>query len=327
MFPELSIVVAVYNEDPRSLLMLLERLWTVLSPEHPSYEVVFVNDGSNLETTRAMRQIASEVDYVKLIELSRNFGQQSAIAAGFDHAEGQAIVYMDGDLQDPPEVIPAMIKYWRAGYQVVYAQRSTRKDGPMKRLTAYLFYRILGSVSQVRIPPDTGDFRLVDRKVVNEFRRLSETTRFLRCHTAWLGFRQIGIPIDREARVLGTTNYTLRKMFSLAMDGLTMFSVAPLLVIPAIGCFMLVIAAAFGAVGFVPHFQLHLDNTSIVAILIGVVGIQTVCLGVVSVYLSKVVEEVRRRPTYIVSERRGLGFTHTRHDSNRAAITNAQLKT
>jgi glycosyltransferase involved in cell wall biosynthesis len=319
MFPDLSIVVAVYNEDPRNLLTLLERLWRVISAENLTYEVIFVNDGSGAETSKALRQIASEVNYVKLIELSRNFGQQAAITAGLDHADGRAIVNLDSDLQDPPELIPQMVKYWRAGYQVVYAQRSTRRDRLGKRLSAYLFYRLLGAVSSVKIPWDTGDFRLMDRKVATELRNLPEKTRFLRGHIPWLGFRQIGIPIDRGAREVGETSYTLRKLFSLALDGLLAFSIAPLYVVPFIGVALVLAGLIMAAVAIIQPGGLHIDNLLIFAAIAGFTGIQLICTGFMSVYLSKIMEEVRGRPTYIVAERRGLGFSKSAKDAFQSA--------
>lgn len=308
MFPELSIVVAVYNEHPKNLLKLLERLWSVISAEGVSYEVVFVNDGSGTETTQALRQIASEVDYVKLVELSRNFGQQAAITAGLDHAEGQAIVNIDSDLQDPPELIPTMLKYWRDGYHVVYAQRATRRDRVMKRLSAYIFYRVLGAVSQVKIPWDTGDFRLIDRKVVNQLRALPEKTRFLRGHIPWLGFRQIGIPIDRGAREVGETSYTVRKLFQLAFDGLLAFSVAPLYLVPVIGLVLIASGLLFAIVSALEITNIHTYTGIIIGVVTALAGLQVGCTGLMAIYVSKIMEEVRGRPTYIVSERWGLGF-------------------
>jgi len=307
---EVSIVVAVYNEDPRNLLALLERLWKAISPLSLSYEVVFVNDGSGPVTSRALRQIAGEVERVKLVELSRNFGQQAAITAGFDHAEGHAVVNIDSDCQDPPELIPEMIAKWREGYEVVYAQRSTRRDRLGKRLSAFLFYRLLGSVSSVDIPWDTGDFRLIDRKVVDALRALPERTRFLRGLIPWLGFKQIGIPVDREAREVGESTYTLKKLLGLAIDGLLSFSVMPLHVVPIIGSVIL----AAGLLALVAwellksHAPGSLPTDAILLGLVAISGLQILCTGFIAVYVSKVLDEVRGRPTYVVSERIGLPF-------------------
>lgn len=307
---DLSIVVAVYNEDPRNLSRALERLSSVIRPLGLSFELVFVNDGSNPVTSTTLRQIASEVDYVKLIELSRNFGQQAAITAGLEHSEGAAVVNIDSDLQDPPELIPEMVKLWRQGYDVVYAQRSTRKDRLTKRLSAYLFYRLLGSISSVEIPWDTGDFRLLDRKVVDALKAMPERTRFLRGMIPWLGFRQAGIPVDRDAREIGSSTYTLRKLLRLAMDGLLSFSVAPLYLIPVLGGLL----CAAGLVAVTAWLALAGGMTALTSIqtialiLIVVAGVQVMCTGLVAVYMSKILEEVRARPTYVVSQRLGLPF-------------------
>ena len=318
MLLDLSIIVAVYNEDPRNLSVLLERLSTVITGEGLSFEVIFVNDGSKAPTSKALRQLASQSDYVKLIELSRNFGQQAAISAGLDHAEGHAVINLDSDLQDPPEVIPEMVKRWREGFDVVYAQRSTRRDKFGKRFSAYIFYRILGSVSSVHIPWDTGDFRLMDRKVVHELRSMPERTRFLRGLIPWLGFRQIGIPIDRGAREVGETTYTLRKLVNLALDGLLSFSVAPLYMVPVVGGGMFGIGLLLLVAWTLCHLStlLQLDSAFVVAAIMTVAGLQIACTGIVAIYLSKVLDEVRARPTYVVAERLGLAFARSEEQSS-----------
>jgi dolichol-phosphate mannosyltransferase len=327
MILDLSIIVAVYNEDPRNLDKLIECLAQTLTPENLSYEIVFVNDGSNQTTSKALRQIASNLEYVKLVELSRNFGQQAAITAGVDHSDGQAVVNIDSDLQDPPELIPEMVKLWREGYDVVYAQRSTRRDRAFKRFTAYWFYRMLGSVSAVQIPSDTGDYRLIDRKVVNELKSLPEKTRYLRGMIPWLGFKQIGIPIDRGAREVGESTYTLRKLFSLAMDGLLTLSVAPLFMVPLIGLILL----AAGLVVLFASIFFHAETTDRVFItgaLSSFAGAQIFCTGIVAIYLAKVMHEVRGRPTYIVSERLGLAFARDiDKDEQSAAETRRRQET
>lgn len=307
---DLSIVVAVYNEDPRNLRYLLNRLNKCLANTGCTYEVVFVNDGSRLETSETLRELTGEFDYVKLIVLSRNFGQQAAISAGFDHAEGDAVVNIDSDCQDPPELIPKMISLWKQGYHVVYAQRLARKDKLLKRLSAFIFYRVLGALSTVTIPWDTGDFRLVDRKVVEALAQMPEKSRFLRGQIPWLGFRQIGIPIDRGAREIGESTYTVRKLFALAMNGLLGFSVLPLFFIPIVG-------AIFSFVGFIALasccVSAALGHTPTAVPWLGAIvslalGINTLCLGVVGIYLAKVLDEVRGRPTYVVEERVGTRF-------------------
>ena len=301
---DLSVVVAVYNEHPDNLYRLLDRLKQVLSPFSVAYEVVFVNDGSRAETSKALQRIALETKNVKLIVLSRNFGQQAAISAGLDHAEGKAIVNIDSDLQDPPELIPEMLKYWRAGYDVVYAQRSSRRDRVFKRLTAYIFYRLLAAASSVQIPRDTGDFRLIDHRVVKVLNTLPEKTRFLRGQIPWLGFKQIGIQIDRGAREVGESTYTLKKLLQLAMDGLLALSSAPLYLISTVGAILLGGSVLGLLVWLVSRIgqTFVLDNTALLFGMAMLTGIQVIGLGLVAVYIARVLDEVRGRPTYIIGE-------------------------
>ena len=304
---DLSVVVAVYNEDPRNLQHMIDRLQGAISPLGISYEVVFVNDGSRAETSTALQKLAMQYEHVKLVALSRNFGQQAAISAGLDHCDGDAIVNIDSDCQDPPELIPEMIKYWRQGYDVVYAQRAARRDRLSKRLSAFLFYRLLGAVSSVHIPWDTGDYRLMDRKVLDALNEMPEKTRFLRGQVPWLGFRQIGIPIERGAREIGESTYTLKKLLQLAMDGLLAFSVAPLYLVPIVGVALL----CLGILGLIVAAVLASTVWLIVSALSLFSGVQLLCLGVVAIYLSKVLDEVRARPTYVVGDRIGLGFARS----------------
>ncbi len=303
---DLSIIVAVYNEDPRNLERVLQRLDACIQPTGLVHEVVFVNDGSRETTSKALRQLAFDRPRVKLVELSRNFGQQAAITAGLDHSVGMAVVNIDSDMQDPPEVIPAMIAKWQEGYDVVYATRSGRRDGTAKKLTAYLFYRVLAAVSSVEIPWDTGDFRLMDRKVVDALSAVPEKSRFLRGLIPWLGFKQYGLLIDRDARELGESTYTIKKLFGLALDGLLSFSAAPLVALPVLGALVFVIGLLVFALNL--FMQGSLTNIGLLAGMAAFTGLQIMSVGVVAVYLAKVLDETRGRPTYIVSERIGTGF-------------------
>ncbi len=305
---ELSVIIAVYNEDPRNLAAMVERLEQVLSPGGTSYEIVFVNDGSRPPTSVALRQLAAESTRIKVLELSRNFGQQAAITCGLDHAEGQAVVNIDSDLQDPPELIPQMIMRWKEGYDVVFAQRQARRDRLLKRSTAFVFYRVLGAVSSVQIPQDTGDFRLMDRRVVEALASLPEKSRFLRGMVPWLGFKQIGISIDRGAREVGESTYTLKKLLSLALDGLLAFSDAPLYLISLLGIFITALSALalLGSICFA-HGASHWPFI-IISSIGALTGLQVVCVGIVAVYVSKVLDESRARPTYIVGTKIGAAF-------------------
>lgn len=310
MAVDLSVVVAVYNEDPRNLSLLLDRLSAAIVPTSLSYEVVFVNDGSRALASEALYRIVGEYDNVKLINLSRNFGQQAAISAGFDHSDGDAIVNIDSDGQDPPELIPQMVKLWKEGYDVVYAQRSARRDKFAKRFSAFLFYRVLGALSTVDIPWDTGDFRLIDRKVLDALQRMPEKSRFLRGQIPWLGFRQIGVTIERGAREIGESTYTIRKLLTLAMDGLLGFSIAPLYMVPAMGGILLAGSLLF-LLALVVCVISH-QPVAGAAWLGGVMGVfsglQLLGVGITAIYISKVIDEVRSRPTYVVAERIGLPF-------------------
>lgn len=323
--PELSVIVAVYNEDPRNLLKLIDRIDQVLTPEKVSYELIFVNDGSREPTSNALRHIAVESKNIKLVELSRNFGQQAAITAGLDHSEGQAVINMDSDLQDPPELIPSMLEKWKEGYDVVYATRSKRRDRKSKRITAFLFYRLLGAISTVEIPWDTGDFRLMDRVVVNALQAMPEKTRFIRGLIPWLGFKQCGVPLDRDAREIGESTYTVKKLLCLALDGILSFSSVPLFFISGFG-------AALTVVSFLAFILGFIFNSAATAILVisamgFFTGLQIMMLGIISVYLAKVLDETRARPTYVVGKRLGGGFVNAEPDRTMLVRDAAVTKT
>lgn len=326
MAVDLSVVVAVYNEDPRNLKLLLGRLESAIRPTGRTYEVVFVNDGSRLPASQALYELVEQYDYIKLVVLSRNFGQQAAISAGFDNSEGDAIVNIDSDGQDPPELIPKMLELWNEGYDVVYAQRSTRRDKVAKRFSAFLFYRVLGALSSIDIPWDTGDFRLLDRRVLTALSSMPEKSRFLRGQIPWLGFRQIALPIERGAREIGESTYTIRKLLALAMDGLLGFSIAPLYMVAAMGGILtvgsLVFLLALTTLALTQH-NFALSNLLWLAGFMGVLsGLQLIGIGVIAIYISKIVDEVRARPTYVVAERIGLPFARTAQpDSQQARLS------
>lgn len=321
---DLSVIVAVYNEDPRNLSAMLDKLEEVLRPTDSSYEVIFVNDGSRQPTSQALRDLTKQHAHVTLLELARNFGQQAAITCGLDHAQGRAVVNIDSDLQDPPELIPVMMQKWNEGYDVVYAQRSTRKDRFFKRKTAYLFYRLLGSMSTVQIPVDSGDFRLMDRKVVDALASLPEKTRFIRGMVPWLGFKQIGIPIDRGAREVGESTYTLKKLITLALDGLLAFSSAPLYAVPLIGAGL----AAIGALALVATMLISgFSNWPLLLVeaMMLFTGIQITTTGIVSLYLGRVLDETRARPTYIVGNKLSSVKSGSAHQLDNQSLTSETI--
>jgi len=296
-----SIVVAVYNESTYNLHALVERLEKVLSPFSAAYEIVFVNDGSKEDTSTCLKELVQRLDHAKLISLSRNFGQQAAITAGINFACGQAIITMDSDLQDPPELIPDMVNLWQRGYDVVYAKRSSRKDRIAKRFTAFLFYRMMSWLSSIEMPQDTGEFRLIDRRVADCLKQLPERTRYIRGLIPWLGFKQTTIPVDRHARHHGESSYNLRKLIALAFDGLLYFSHAPLYALSIIG----VITISASLVIFALWLAFSHQQSWLALIVSGFVflsGLQFLLLGIVGLYIAKIFDEVRARPVYIVSE-------------------------
>lgn len=306
--PDLSVIVPVYNEEavlPEFARVLAE----TLNPTGLAYETIFVNDGSSDGTAQRLESLHQGDARVKVIEFSRNFGHQSAMTAGLRAAKGRACVIMDADLQDPPSLLVKMVEQWRAGYDVVYAVRRSR-DGEtfFKKATAALFYRMLRALAGVDIPPDTGDFRLMDRRVVDVLNALPERNRFLRGLVSWIGFRQIGVHFDRPARVAGETKFSFWKMARFALDGLTSFSRVPLRLVTLAG------GGAFLASGVVLAWALWVrfftDQsvpgwTSLMGIVLLLGGAQLLALGVIGEYVAGIFDEAKRRPMYIIRQAMG----------------------
>ena len=303
-----SVVAPVYNESA-TLPHFYERLVAVMEGLGEPFEIILVDDGSKDNSLQVMRELHARDARVKVIGLSRNFGHQIVITAGIDVADGDAVVVMDSDLQDPPEVIPDLVAEWKRGNEIVFAVRTQRKgETAFKLATAKLFYRSLSRITAVNIPHDTGDFRLMDRRAVLAMRRLREHHRFMRGLSAWIGFRQVGVPYVRQERFAGTTAYPLRKMVRLAIDATTSFSYVPLQLATSVGFFI----AALSVVAIVVAIVLRLANqtvigqatTLIVVLFLG--GIQLMFLGVLGEYLGRIYDEVKGRPLYLVDET--LGF-------------------
>jgi len=301
---ELSVVVPVYNEED-NVRELHRRLGSVLGPLVRSYEIVFVDDGSKDRSWAIVSELAAADPQVKGLSFSRNFGHQMAFAAGLDHASGEAVVIMDADLQDPPEVIPELVSKWREGHDVVYAQRRKREgETAFKLFTAALFYRLLRRITQVDVPVDTGDFRLMSARAVAAFRRMPEHHRFTRGLVAWMGFRQVGVQYVRAARRAGETKYTMRKMLRLATDGLTAFSRLPLLLALWVGALLI----GAGAVGVLVFAAIRLAGTyvsglwGLAAGVLALAGVQLVGLGLLGEWVGRIYEEVKRRPLYLVQD-------------------------
>jgi len=306
--PTLSVVIPIFNEE-ETLAALFARLSAALIATGESFEVIFVNDGSRDGSERMLREFHSRDPRFKSIHFSRNFGHQTAITCGFDHARGQAVVAMDGDLQDPPEVLPDLIARWREGYEVVYAVRQKRKEGLLKRSAYKGFYWLLRKVSYLDIPLDSGDFSLIDRRVVDLLASMPERNRFVRGLRTWVGFRQVGYEYAREARFAGQSKYNLAKLFKLAFDGLVSYSYVPLRLVSNVG--LLVSASALVYMGYLLLARLFGGTpiegwTSTVVIVLFLGGVQLLSLGVIGEYVGRIFEEVKQRPHYVVRERVGM---------------------
>ena len=309
--PKHSIVIPVYNEF-EGLPPLAERLKKLAQNLLPdSVEIIFVNDGSNDSSDKALDALVGGNSIFKVIHLSRNFGHQLAITAGLERASGSTVSIIDADLQDPPELITELISRWAEGYDVVYAIRRSRLgETTFKLWTAKLFYRTIRQLTQVDIPVDTGDFRLMDRRVVDAFLRLKERHRFVRGMVSWLGFRQTGVHYNRMERKFGETHYTLRKMMKFAADGITSFSSIPLRLATYIGMASSVVALFVGAwtlyVKFIAGEAIP-GWASVMVVVLFMGGIQLLALGVFGEYLGRAYDEIKGRPLFLVRRTEGFG--------------------
>lgn len=302
MTPTYSIVIPILDEEA-TLAELHRRLSGTLDELDAPAEVVLVDDGSTDRSFEVMKDIASRDERVRVVRLSRNFGHQVAITAGLDQARGQAVVIIDGDLQDPPEVIVDLARLWREGNHVVYARRTDRAgESRLKLLTAAAFYRVLSRMTEVPIPHDVGDFRLMDRVVVDAVGHMREHARFLRGMVAWVGYRQTAFDYSRDARHAGRTKFTLPRMVRFATDGVLSFSAAPLRLALRLGLVMSVLAFAYGLVAIVlkatDAFTVP-GWTSLVVVTALIGGVQLIVLGVIGEYIARIHDEVKGRPLYL----------------------------
>ena len=307
-----SIVVPLYNEE-EVINETYKRLKAVMDTLGEEYELVFVNDGSRDRTAELVTGICEVDGNVKLLNFSRNFGHQIAVTAGMDYAKGDAIVVIDADLQDPPEVILSMIEKWKEGFEVVYGKRLKRKGETwFKKLTAKMFYRTLASLTTVDIPVDAGDFRLIDRKVCDALKALPEQNRYVRGLVSWVGFKQTAVEYVREKRFAGETKYPLKKMLKFAMDGITSFSYKPLRLATYVGFFMSVVSFMYliyvliDRLLFTDELAIATGWASIVSINLFFNGIMLIILGITGEYIGRIYDEVKRRPLYIVAETKNL---------------------
>lgn len=301
-----SIVVPVYNEE-EVIHETYRRLTEVMRSTKEAYELLFVNDGSRDRTAEIIKEYSEQDPAVVLLDFARNFGHQIAITAGMDYARGEAVVVIDADLQDPPELILEMIEKWKQGFDVVYAKRTKRKgETYFKKQTAAMFYRFLRAMTDIDIPLDTGDFRLLDRKVCNQMNSIQEKNRFVRGLVSWVGFKQIAVEYERDERLAGESKYPLKKMLKLSMDGITSFSYKPLKLASYAG-------VTLSGIGFiyllvVMYLKLFTDSTitgwsSLIVIQLFFSGIILIILGMIGEYIGRIYDETKNRPLYIVREK------------------------
>lgn len=303
---KISFVLPIYNESEniREFYSKLLETTKVLETEF-QFELLFINDGSTDNSLELLVELQKNDDQIRIIDFSRNFGHQAAITAGLDSASGEAAIIMDTDLQDPPDVCLQLIEQWKEGFEVVYAKRSKRKDGFFKKTTASLFYRLLNKLTDFEIPLDTGDFRLLDRRAVNELNKFREQNRYVRGLVSFIGFKQTAVFFERDERFAGTTNYPLSKMIKLSLDGITGFSAVPIKMIGQLG--ILVSLISFIGIAYVLAQKLFYPEITVsgwTAIMLSVLfmgGIQIMMLGILGSYIGRIYSEVQNRPLYIIS--------------------------
>ena len=300
-----SFVIPVFNER-ETLPELYGRLTDVAETLDGDAEILFVDDCSWDGSYELLADLGARDPHVRVIRFARNFGHQVAITAGLDHAAGDAVIVMDADLQDPPEVVPELVARWQEGYEVVYAVRKRRSgESWLKRKTAAWFYRVLRRVASVQMPLDTGDFRLVDRRAVDAFRSMRERARYVRGMFSWVGFRQIGVPYERPERFAGEPKYSFRKSLTLAVDGVVSFSNAPLRLALVVGFVFSTLAFVVGAFAIAAKLAgafVVPGWTSILVVVSLLGGIQLIVMGMLGLYIGRIYEEVKARPIYVVRE-------------------------
>jgi dolichol-phosphate mannosyltransferase len=306
----ISVIVPCYNEEQVIVETNRQLIATLAALDDLDFEIVYIDDGSSDKTVDLLRAIQGADKRTRVVRLARNFGHQLAVSAGLEHAAGDAVVIIDADLQDPPEVIPEMVARWRDGYHVVYGMRTDRPgETAFKLWTAKLFYRFINRLSKVQIPLDVGDFRLLDRRVVDVLLSMPERDRFLRGMVSWIGFRQVAVMYRRAERRAGQSKYPLFKMLQFAMDGVLSFSLTPLRLALWVG--FLSIGMAFAGILYALIIRLYTNDwvrgwTSIFTAVLFIGGAQLVTLGIIGEYIGRIYAEVKRRPLYVVEER--LGF-------------------
>jgi dolichol-phosphate mannosyltransferase len=298
-----SVVIPVLDEE-RNIRELHGRLTKVLGVPGGEFEIIFVNDGSTDGTPAVLQELHERDARVKAVHLARNFGHQAAISAGLRAASGDAVIVMDGDLQDAPELLPELLERWRAGYEVVYAVRTRRAESGLKHFSYKIFYRILQRISNVALPLDSGDFSLMDRRVVDIINEMPERTRFVRGMRSWVGFKQIGVAQERDERLAGAPKYTSWRLVRLAVDGFVGFSYRPLQLASLFGATVSVVSLLL-AVTLVILKVVHgiplVGWTSLIVAVLFLGGVQLICVGILGEYVGRIYDEVRQRPPYVVA--------------------------
>lgn len=306
---KISIIIPAYNEE-ESLPILYERLNKLINEvKNYEFEVLFVNDGSTDNTIQIIKELRQKDDHISYVDFSRNFGKEVAMIAGLDYAKGDCAIFMDADLQDPPELIPELIKYWEEGYDDVYAKRSSRKGETwLKKFTSKMYYKVLQSLTKIPIQKDTGDFRLLDRRCVNALKKLRESQRCSKSMFSWIGYHKKEVVYDRDPRVAGKTKWNYKKLMDLAIDGITSFTTSPLRLSTylSIPTFLLLFVYAIYVIikcivtaTFIQAFQ------AVILLILFFSGVQILLFGIIGEYLGRIFNETKNRPLYFVNEYNG----------------------
>ncbi|MGF1751223.1 glycosyltransferase family 2 protein [Vibrio cionasavignyae] len=303
--PTISIICPCYNEE-QVVGLFMERISKVLADSQYSYEVIFINDGSKDNTLTTIKKLQQQYSAIRIINLSRNFGKEAALTAGIDSARGEVLIPIDADLQDPPELIHDFLRKWEEGYDVVVAKRVDRStDSWAKKFSAELFYKFHNAVAQVEIPENVGDFRLINRRVVNAIQLLPENQRFMKGIFSWVGFKTAVVEYKREAREAGETSFNGWKLWNFALDGITSFSTAPLRIWLYVGGFISALSFIYGSATIIKTLIYGIDSpgyASLITVMLFLGGVQLIGIGVMGEYVGRLYMESKRRPTYIIEE-------------------------
>ena len=306
---KITIIVPAYNEE-ESIPFLYERIEKIMnSIENYEFELLFVNDGSKDKTIELIKEYKKKDERISYVDFSRNFGKETAMIAGMDYAKGDAVIFLDADLQDPPELIPEMIKYWEEGYDDVYAQRKSRAgESFMKKITSKMYYRLLQALTPVPIQKDTGDFRLLDRRCVNALKKLRETDRNSKSMFSWIGYKKKAIMYDRDARIAGKTKWSYKKLINLAIDGITSFTTSPLRISTYIAIPTFLALFVYFIYVIIKCIKLNVAIQAFQAIILLVLffsGVQILLFGIIGEYLGRIFNASKNRPLYLVNEYNG----------------------